>query len=132
MHRDVKLAHMTLHTGAPTDALEVLGNDVRISILRELADAESSLSFTELRERVDIRDTGRFNYHLTKLCEYFVRQTETGYELGHAGTRVITAANPNTAVDHGDGAADGEETCPVCGDVNCEKLFHIHLTPPWR
>jgi hypothetical protein len=42
-----------------------------------------------LRERAGISDTGKFNYHLTQLCEYFVRDTGEGYELGHAGTRLI-------------------------------------------
>ena len=118
---------MTYGTEPSMDALAVLGNEIRMSILRELADAEESLSFTELRERVGIRDTGKFNYHLTKLCEYFVRQTESGYELGHAGTRVITAANPTASSE--DGADGGDSACPVCGKRDCEKLFHVHLTP---
>ncbi|WP_227376931.1 winged helix-turn-helix domain-containing protein [Haladaptatus halobius] len=92
-------ATMAERTEDATDALEALGNEIRMSILRELADADGSLSFTELRKRVGLRDTGKFNYHLTKLCEYFVRQTETGYELGHAGTRVITAVEPTATVD---------------------------------
>jgi len=119
---DLDMAHGT----DSMDELAVLGNEIRMSILRELADAEGSLSFTELRERVGIRDTGKFNYHLTKLCEYFVRQTESGYELGHAGTRVITAAS--SVVPSEDGADDAG-SCPVCGEEDCEKLFHVHLTP---
>ncbi|MFC4450424.1 DUF7347 domain-containing protein [Halorussus aquaticus] len=115
-----------------TDALEVLGNEIRVSILRELADADGPLSFTELRERVGIRDTGKFNYHLTKLCSYFVRDTEGGYELGHAGSRVVAAADPHAAAEASGESTAAEETCPVCGDENCEKLFHVHLTPPWR
>jgi hypothetical protein len=110
----------------PTDALSVLGNEIRMTILRELADADSALSFTELRERVGIRDSGKFNYHLTKLCAYFVRETDGGYELGHAGSRVISAAGYEDRVD-----TDAGECCPVCGATECEKLFHIHLTPPW-
>lgn len=118
---------MTHGTEPSMDALSVLGNEIRMSILRELADAERSLSFTELRERVGIRDTGKFNYHLTKLCEYFVRQTESGYELGHAGTRVITAAVPTVERTHD--VNDADEPCPICDEENCEKLFHVHLTP---
>lgn len=75
-----------------------------------------------------IRDTGKFNYHLTKLCAYFVRETETGYELGHAGSRVIAAADVNRTGENG--KTVDTECCPVCGDENCEKLFHVHLTPP--
>lgn len=124
-----------------TDALDVLGNEIRMGILRELAEADGSLAFSELRERVGVRDSGKFNYHLTKLCSYFVRETADGYELGHAGTRVIAAADPR-AVKESDGGgtetgtADGDDpetdTCPVCGEENCGKLFHVHLRPPWR
>jgi hypothetical protein len=106
-----------------TEALSVLGNETRIRILQALADAAEPLSFTELRESVGIRDTGKFNYHLTKLCEYFVRETDDGYELGHAGSRVVAAsqaaANPVPS--------DAVEECPVCGEPDCEKLFHVHL-----
>jgi hypothetical protein len=110
----------------PTDALAVLGNEIRMAILRELADADDALSFTELRERVGIRDSGKFNYHLSKLCAYFVRETDLGYELGHAGSRVISAAGHDDRMD-----TDTDECCPVCGTTACEKLFHVHLSPPW-
>ncbi|WP_135826007.1 winged helix-turn-helix domain-containing protein [Halorussus ruber] len=126
------------NSGDVTDALEVLGNEIRVSILRELAEADGPLSFTELRERSGVRDTGKFNYHLKKLCSYFVREAEGGYELGHAGSRVIAAADPQmmSNAEGRDAETDGgepeTETCPVCGEKDCEKLFHVHLTPPWR
>lgn len=109
-----------------TDALETLGHDIRIRILRALADADEPLTFTELRETVDVRDTGRFNYHLTKLCEYFVRETSGGYELGHAGTRIV-AASHTADIDR---ECQQVEECPVCGETGCEKLFHVHLNSP--
>lgn len=112
----------------PTDPLEVLGDELRMDILRTLADADGPLTFTELREAVEVRDTGRFNYHLTRLCEYFVRETAGGYELGHAGDRVITAGR--VASETGP-AVEPDEQCPVCGAEGCEKLFHVHLLPPW-
>jgi len=128
------------NSGDVTDALEVLGNEIRVSILRELAEADGPLSFTELRERSGVRDTGKFNYHLKKLCSYFVREADGGYELGHAGSRVIAAADPQmldgasseTESAETDGGEPEVETCPVCGEEDCEKLFHVHLTPPWR
>lgn len=115
-----------------TDALDVLANEIRVSILRELADADGPLTFTQLRERTGVRDTGKFNYHLTKLRSYFVRETEGGYELGHAGSRVVAAADSHAGSSEADDTDTTVETCPVCGDEGCEKLFHVHLTPPWR
>lgn len=120
------------------DALSVLANETRLQIVAELADAAEPLSFTALRERVGVRDTGKFNYHLTELCEYFVRETRDGYELGHAGERLADDAGVWTGIERsGAPSADGEsvgrtDTCRVCGDEDCGKLFHVHLTPPWR
>ncbi|WP_256299112.1 ArsR/SmtB family transcription factor [Haloarchaeobius salinus] len=121
------------------DALDVLGHEHRIAILRALAEADGPLSFSALHARVGMRDSGKFNYHLSRLCEYYVRETDEGYELGHAGERIISAADPGAAgADGGTATTDGGmpgsagvERCPVCGDCDCEKLFHVHLTPPW-
>lgn len=105
-----------------TEALSVLSNEIRVRILQALAEAGEPLTFTELREAVEVRDTGKFNYHLTKLCEYFVRETDGGYELGHAGDRIVAASHSATVEE-----ADPVEECPVCGETDCEKLFHVHL-----
>lgn len=121
--------------GDTADALSVLAHETRLEIVSELADAAEPLSFTTLRERVGIRDTGKFNYHLTALCEYFVRETRAGYELGHAGERladdagVVATAGAETG-DRNESAT--ASVCPVCGDEDCEKLFHVHVRPPWR
>lgn len=114
-------------TEDPADALAVLGDETRMAILRELAEAAGPLAFSELRERAGVRDTGRFNYHLTKLCEYFVRETPEGYELGHAGSRVIDAAGSADP-----GGVEDTDTCPVCGEDDCDRLIHVHLRAPWR
>lgn len=118
----------------PTDALEALGNETRLAILRTLAEADEPLPFSELRDRVGVRDSGRFNYHLSRLCEYFVRERSDGYELGHAGTRLIATADAATAGPEGtdavEPAAESSDGCPVCGEENCEKLIHVHLRTP--
>lgn len=120
--------------GDTADVLSVLAHETRLEIVAELASAAEPLSFTALRERVGVRDTGKFNYHLTALCEYFVRETTDGYELGHAGERladdagVVAAASTRT----GDDESGKASTCPVCGDEDCENLFHVHVRPPWR
>lgn len=75
----------------PDDAFSVLGNETRMEILRTLGDADESLPFSELRDRVGIKDSGQFNYHLDKLAGHFVGQTEEGYRLRQAGRRVIEA-----------------------------------------
>lgn len=123
----------------PTDALAVLGDETRIAILRALAEADDPLPFTELRERAGVEDAGRFNYHLSTLREYFVREVDGGYALRHAGSRIVAAAG--VAGDAGAGSAaidddiltqtdggEADDDCPVCGESDCERLFHIHLS----
>jgi hypothetical protein len=74
-----------------TEAFATLGNETRLSILLALWEAyepfvaTNAVAFSELRERVGMRDSGQFNYHLDKLRGHFVRKTDAGYELRRAG-----------------------------------------------
>lgn len=131
----------------PSDALAVLAEETRVRILRTLAEAERPMAFSELRRAAGIEDAGRFNYHLSRVCEHFVRETESGYELDRAGARLVTAADVEVAgweqaaeadADAGASAGTGPadaiepgpgEPCPVCGEPDCGKLFHVHLSP---
>ncbi|QZP36466.1 DUF7347 domain-containing protein [Halobaculum magnesiiphilum] len=116
------------------DALSALASEHRIAILRELAAADGPLSFSTLRERVGMRDTGRFNYHLGELRGRFVRERDGGYVLGHAGERVVLAAadlDPEGAAMLADGRTTeggGDDACPVCGEVDCDRVIHVHLS----
>lgn len=118
-------------TAMAADALDALANEHRIEILRVLADADEPLAFSDLRESVGMYDTGRFNYHLTELCGQFVRETDGGYELGYRGERVVLAA---AGLDSEGATALAEQTnrdddeCPVCGEEDCGRLIHIHLS----
>lgn len=78
-------------TLAPDDAFGVLGNEIRMDILQTLGAAEGPLPFSELRERVGVRDSGQFNYHLDQLNGHFVIASDDGYQLQRAGERVIEA-----------------------------------------
>lgn len=76
---------------SPDDAFATLGNDTRIEIVRGLAEADSPLSFTELRDRVGLDRGRQFNYHLDKLVGHFVTKTDDGYALAPPGERVVEA-----------------------------------------
>ncbi len=79
---------------SPEEAFALFGHDLRVAILLELADAEGrALTFTELRERVGERDSGKFNYHLQKLLGRFVGHDEERdeYRLLYPGHRVVDA-----------------------------------------
>ncbi len=76
----------------PEHAFHLVGHEIRVDILLALWRApEHALAFSELRDRVDVRDSGRFTYHLSKLEGRFVRHEGDRYELLYAGHRVIDA-----------------------------------------
>lgn len=99
-------------TGAES-AFMTLSHDLRLRILLALWEAPGfSLSFAELRKTVGERDSGKFTYHLSKLQDHFVAETENGYELQYPGHRVLDAIQ--SGVFH-DRAAVG----PVALDADC-------------
>jgi hypothetical protein len=88
---------------SPEDAFALVANETRFEVLAALwaggNEDETPLSFSALRERVGLRDSGQFNYHLGKLVPRFVREVEDGYELTHAGGQMIGAAVSGTYTD---------------------------------
>lgn len=78
-------------TLSPEDAFETLGNDTRLMILQVLGEADRALTFTELRDRLGVRQGGEFNYHLDKVVDKFVSKSDEGYSLNRPGSRVVQA-----------------------------------------
>jgi len=101
----------------PESAFMVLSHDLRLEILLALWDASGfSLSFSELRKAVDERDSGGFNYHLSKLLGHFVAETDDGYELQYPGHRVLDAIQSGVFHQQGMvGPIPLDETCRECG-----------------
>jgi len=89
-----------------SDALELLSDETRLAIVLELA-AEGAvpdddpMSFSTLRRRVGVRDSGRFNYHLDRLRDRYVEHGPDGYRLTSQGVAVAATvtgvANPLSA-----------------------------------
>lgn len=104
---------------APEEAFALLGNETRIAILHELWKAtrsEGPLTFSDLKERVGVRDSGQFNYHLNKLNGVFVRKTDEGYLLRMAGIAVVGAIMAGTYERAGfEEPIPVEDPCPHCG-----------------
>jgi hypothetical protein len=112
---------------SPEEAFAILGDETRLNIIRvlwetgahhvydDVDDGAATISFSELRRRVDVDDNGRFNYHLSKLVPHFVRRTEEGYRLSGGGKRVArTVATIAGAPDAEVGGEVGTD-CPACG-----------------
>ena len=73
-------------------AFEIVGNEIRARILATLSavrgpdDPPPMLSFSELREAVDIDvNSSKFNYHLQRLVGHYVERTDEGYRMRPAG-----------------------------------------------
>jgi DNA-directed RNA polymerase subunit RPC12/RpoP len=76
---------------SPDEAFSALGNEIRVSILRVLAEADGPLPFSEVYGALDVDDSAQFNYHLDKLVGHFVGKTDEGYTLRRPGRRVVEA-----------------------------------------
>ncbi|MCD2202202.1 MULTISPECIES: ArsR/SmtB family transcription factor [unclassified Halobacterium] len=103
------------------DAFGVLSDPVRVAILRELSDrehpaGETSVPFAELRRAVGVDDAGRFNYHLDKLRDQFVRKRDGGYAPTAVGLRAIGSIESGT-YSHDPEPRSGlvDHDCPHCG-----------------
>lgn len=106
---------------APEEVFGLLGNETRVGILQALWEGyyrygvEAPIPFSELYERVDIDDSGNFNYHLGRLTDHLVRRTEEGYELTPSGFRLVNgmigAVPTEDALSE---PARVDATCPRC------------------
>ncbi|MGB9964295.1 ArsR/SmtB family transcription factor [Halobacterium hubeiense] len=97
-------------------AFGAVADELRVRILRELWEADDPLSFSALRDRVDVADSGRFNYHLSKLRGRFVEQTADGYDLRLAGNRLVGALYSGVFTEEASvEPTPVEGTCTNCG-----------------
>jgi DNA-binding transcriptional ArsR family regulator len=134
----------------PAAAFASLSDPLRVDILRALAafnreSGPESVGFADLRKRVDVRDSGRFRYHLNELRDHFVEKVDNGYRLTHAGLEIVAAILAGTYTDRGSIGPDAlDSACSMCDapvvatsengvcTVVCESdhpLFHWHLPP---
>jgi len=101
----------------PADAFGLVANETRLSILEALWNAEESrVRFTDLRQAVEMRDSAQFNYHLDKLTDQFVQKVDDGYELRHAGEKVVRAVLAGSFTEHPTlDPIDVGDPCVECG-----------------
>lgn len=103
-----------------TEAFSVLGDETRLSILLGLWEVyeplgdENAVSFSALRERVGMRDSGQFNYHLGQLTGRFVRAADAGYELRESGQRLVRTVIAGTGIE-------ATAVSPTALDLTCHR-----------
>lgn len=105
-----------------SDAFSVLSNETRLLTLFALWEAydpfadDDGIPFSELYDRVDVDDTGNFNYHLGKLRGRFVTRGDGGYELSETGLALVQAVVAGLAIRSPEHEATTiDESCPRCG-----------------
>ncbi|WP_247729632.1 helix-turn-helix domain-containing protein [Halovivax limisalsi] len=132
-------------------AFGAVGNEHRVAILRALMEAyqrgETPIAYSTLKDRIGMRDSGQFNYHLQELVDRFVAESADGYALTYAG-RTVVSAIASGALDESVTRAPEpvEGTCYACGAaslvihypgqrvrITCaacdEEVVHIQFPP---
>jgi DNA-binding transcriptional ArsR family regulator len=104
------------------EAFAALGDETRLAILLALweacdpTDPDDGIPFSDLRERVGVGDSGRFNYHLDRLEGRFVRRVENGYALRRSGRQLVRTVVAGTGIEEPTlepTVIDAD--CPYCG-----------------
>ena len=109
----------------PAEAFSLLGEDRRLEIIVTLDEATTDrVPFSELQDRVDIEDSGQFNYHLSQLVGHFVSKTDEGYALTAAGERFARAVAAGLYTDSPVLAPFGVGgTCNSCGEAALDASY---------
>lgn len=120
-----------------TEAFKLLSNETRLAILVALWEAyhphgeDKTIAFSELYDRVGAQDSGNFNYHLGKLTDHFVEETDEGYRLQEAGLKLVQAVIAGAGLQ-GETLPPTEvhRSCHRCGGAvelsyENEHLYHM-------
>lgn len=111
---------------SPEDAFGILGNEIRLEIIRILwradaaheyddgSDTADTMSYSGLRREVGIEDNGKFNYHLSELAPHFIRRTDEGYRLSGAGKQIARTVIAVSGPDELDFSSELNQACPLC------------------
>lgn len=116
------------------DTFELLGNETRLAILLALWEAwephgsGNAVPFSELRDRVGIRQGAQFNYHLDRLLDQFVRKTNDGYTLRRAGRRLVQSIIAGTGIEEPElEPTEIDANCPYCGATTAVTYDNVYV-----
>lgn len=122
------------------NALKLLSDETRLAILLALWDGyepygpNEAMPFSELYDRVAVRDSANFNYHLGELTEHFVEKTDDGYHLHNSGLILVRTVIAGTGLNESTTAAtELDISCTRCGDARLEISYRdgsVYLTCP--
>lgn len=105
----------------PDEAFAAVDDPIRAGILRALAERrrdhpeDPGMAFTELRERVGVRDPGRFDRHLERVEGTFLAHEGDRYYLNYAGRELVGALFAGAHPDReADGPVELDAACGLC------------------
>jgi DNA-binding transcriptional ArsR family regulator len=104
----------------PQQVFTLLGNETRMEILQRLWEAydplaeTNGLSFSDLYDRVDVEDSGQFNYHLDKLRGVYVGQSGDRYELRPVGRRLVQSVLAGAGQEFAYEPTEIDASCRLC------------------
>jgi hypothetical protein len=104
-----------------TQIMELLNNEIRLGTLFALTEhqqrspASPGLSFTELRDRVEERPSGNFNYHLDRLTGILVKREGDQYQLTYRGKYLAGILTAGVYTDTEQRRVPVDGSCPDCG-----------------
>ena len=117
-----------------TDTFSLLGNETRLAILLELWEAyephteRNAVSFSELRERVGVRDSGQFNYHLGKLDGQYIQKTADGYGLRRTGRMLVQSIIAGTGIEEPSlEPTEIDAQCEICGAPTAITYENVYV-----
>lgn len=118
------------------DAFKRLANETRLGILLALWEAydphaDDALSYSAILDRVDVRDSGQFSYHLNQLLGVFIEQTDDGYQLRNSGLKIVQTVLSGAGLE--EESLEPTEivlSCHRCGapvelSYDSEYLYHV-------
>jgi DNA-binding transcriptional ArsR family regulator len=105
------------------EVFSVLGDETRVEILLELCEVASEngigkgLGFSALQDRVDVGDSGRFNYHLNRLTGQFVAKRDDTYVARWPALALVAAIHAGLYGETAEMTSESATTefrCPEC------------------
>lgn len=123
-------------SSSATEIFRLLSDETRVDILCAIAVAQSELeqagsgpaelAFSDIYDHVDVENTSKLSYHLGELTGTYLRKSDEGYSLSHAGERIvrfILSDNYEQPESFGPEPVDG--MCVFCGEEALEaRLSH--------
>lgn len=115
---------------------KLLSNSTRLGILLALWEAydphaeDNKLAYSTIFDRVNVRDSGKFSYHLNKLIGDYVEEADGGYHLRNSGLKIVQTVISGAGLQEGTlPPTEIVLSCDRCGapvELSYEREYLYH------